>query len=148
MSNVSHANHPQPFTISEIFKVPELNVYEQMVCIVLSSMLQSGASHPTVADIAGIGRMSSKQTSEALQSLVEKRVIPLRVFRDILGDYGDSRLSWAAKGMLVYLKQHEGNTLSDLYEVSNDDADHIMMELKELQRFGYLDEHPIMQELD
>lgn len=147
VSNLSHANHPQPFTISEIFKVPDLDIYEQMVCLVLNHCVNNGTSLPTVAEVAGKGRMSSKEVAQALQNLVEKKIIPLRVFRDILGDYGDSRLSWAAKGLLLYLKQHEGNSLSELFEVSKDDTDNILMELKELHRLGYLDDHVIINEL-
>jgi hypothetical protein len=144
---VTNANHPQPFTISEIFKVPNLDVYEQMVCLVLNNFINNGTYQPTVAEVANKGRMSSKEATQALQNLVEKKIIPLKVFREILGDYGDSRLSWAAKGLLLYLKQHEGNTLSDLLEITMEDTDNILMELKELQRLGYLDDHAIINEL-
>ncbi|NOU92585.1 hypothetical protein GC093_04990 [Paenibacillus sp. LMG 31456] len=145
--NFTSTNQSQPFTISEILKVPGLDVYEQMVCFVLNNLINDGNSLPTVAEVASKGRMSSKEATQAMQNLVEKKIIPLRVFREMVGNYGDSRLSWAAKGLLLYLKQHEGNTLSDLLEVSKDDTDNILIELKELHRLGYLEDHSIIDEL-
>jgi hypothetical protein len=146
--NLTYTNGSQPFTISEIFKVPDLDIYEQMVCFVLNSFVQdSGSAIPTVAEVAAKGRMTAQEATIALQNLVTKHVIPLKVFREIVGDYGDSRLSWAAKGLLVFLKNHQGKSLDELVELSKDQRESLVAELEELRKLGYLDDNNLIEEL-
>ncbi|MFC4766700.1 hypothetical protein [Effusibacillus consociatus] len=89
------------------------------------------------------GRMNSKQATRALQHLVELNILPHKVFREIVGDFGDDRLSWAAKGILVYLKNNPDAGLEDLKELagqSKDDELSIQSALEELKRYSYLEE--------
>ncbi|MDF2962167.1 MAG: hypothetical protein K0S39_3902 [Paenibacillus sp.] len=148
MPNLIHANNSQPFTVSEIFKVPGLDIYEQMVCFVLNHFInEGGTAVPAVSEIAAKGRMTSQEATSALQNLVDRKIIPLKVFREIVGEYGDSRLSWAAKGLLVFLKNHEGITLDELAELSKDHRDSLLTELRELYTLGYLEDSTLIEEL-
>ncbi|PZE20513.1 hypothetical protein [Paenibacillus xerothermodurans] len=148
MPSLTPAAHSQSFTISEIFKVPELDIYQQMVCFVLNNVIQAGSpTPPTVTEVAAKGRMSVQDATTALQSLSEKKLIPFKVFRDIVGDYGDRRLSWAAKGLLLYLNSHPGATVDEMVELSNNDRDALQAELKELQKLGYLEGTNILSDL-
>lgn len=143
MENVQQAAVTRQFTVStEIFEVPDLTIYEQMVCIVLRAYSNSSVL-PTVVDIAEHGRMSVKQASDALKYLVDKKILPHRVFKEIVGEFGDDRLSWTAKGLLLYLSNNPRAKFIDLLELveqSNDDDDRVRIGLQELKQYGYLDE--------
>ena len=61
----------------------------------------------------------------------------------ILGDFGDDRLSWAAKGLLAFRRQHPHASLAqvvELAEQSSDNENTIHSALEELKRYGYLDD--------
>jgi hypothetical protein len=124
---------------AELFEISGINTYELMIGIILSSFTNDPIP-PNVDEIAQLGRMNTKQTTAALQGLLEKGILPDKVFRRILGEYGDPRLSWAAKGLLSYLKNNPQIDLSELAEKSIDDETSVRYELEELKRYGYLDE--------
>ncbi|HTG71915.1 MAG TPA: hypothetical protein VL921_21860, partial [Candidatus Udaeobacter sp.] len=59
--------------------------------------------------------------------------------------FQDDRLSWAAKGLLTYCKEHRDITLSELLMLSDqsgEDEQSIRRALRELERNGYLEEFP------
>ncbi|WP_029423213.1 hypothetical protein [Alicyclobacillus macrosporangiidus] len=129
---------------TEIFQHPGLDIYTQMVCIVLQSYKNESAL-PTLGDIARLGRMTTKQATGALQALVDLRILPHKIFRQIIGEFEDDRLSWTAKGLLAYCKTHPHVRLQDLVELSSksgEDEHHIRNAIKELDRYGYLDDLP------
>ncbi|CAG7644475.1 hypothetical protein PAESOLCIP111_04714 [Paenibacillus solanacearum] len=131
------------FSLHDFFKIPDLDIYEQMVCIVLSTVTGEKSGIVSVADIAAYGRMSGRQAIGALQGLVEKKVLTSKAFREIVGDFGDDRLSWTAKGLLVYLKRHPRVTMEELAELSGQSGDEeqaLLDALRALKQFGYLDE--------
>ncbi|WP_409343583.1 hypothetical protein [Paenibacillus sp. MBLB4367] len=133
------------FTISnEIFHQPGLDIYAQMTYIVLKCY--SSESHlPQVADISRLGRMNDKQTMKGLQTLVEIKLLPVKVFRQMIGDFQDDRLSWAAKGLLTFCKEHPDTNIQQLLELSSEsgeDEHSIRKALKELSQFGYLEDYP------
>ncbi|GCL70213.1 hypothetical protein [Paenibacillus naphthalenovorans] len=141
MTTLQQAHPPRHFSIQEILKVPGLDIYQQMVCVVLSTYVNMAASGiPSVEEIAAQGRMSTKEATTALQQLAEQKVLPHKVFRDIVGDFGDNRLSWAAKGLLLYLQDHPRATLQELMDISANDKEAIRQELENLRRYGYIDE--------
>lgn len=141
MTSLPQANPTRHFSIQEILKVPDLDIYQQMVCMVLSTYINTAASGiPSIADIAVQGRMSIKETTTALQQLAEQKVLPHKVFRDIVGDFGDNRLSWAAKGLLLYIQEHPHATLQELLDMSMNDKEVICQELEHLRRYGYFSE--------
>lgn len=123
----------------ELFDVPGLNTYELMVGILLSAFTNPSAV-PSVNEIAGLGRMTVKQTTTSLQGLLDKGILPSKVFRRILGEYGDPRLSWAAKGLLSYMKNNPELQISDLSDQSLDDEALIRRELEQLKKYGYFEE--------
>lgn len=124
---------------TELFELENLNIYELMAGLILSSYTNEPVP-PALRELAQLGRMNDKQATNALQGLLDKGVLPNKVFRMILGNFGDDRLSWAAKGLLLYLKEHPDTNLSELFEKSKDDETTIRFELEELKRYGYLDE--------
>jgi hypothetical protein len=127
---------------AEIFEYPRLDIYTQMVCIVLHLHKNT---LPTLEEIARQGRMSTKQVIGALQSLVDLKIISHKAFRQIIGEFADDRLSWTAKGLLAYCKKHPQARLQDLVELSSksgEEEQHIRKAIKELDRYGYLEEFP------
>lgn len=138
-------NDIRNFTVStEIFYKPELDIYSQMIYIVLSSRT-SEASTLTLSEVSRKGRMPVKQAIKAMQTLVDQQLIPHKLFRQMIGEFQDDRLSWAAKGLLTYCKQHRDITLQELLALSDqsgEDEQSIRKALAELARNGYLDEYP------
>lgn len=138
------------FTVSrEIFEHPNLDIYTQMVCIVLRCYT-SEATLPTLSEIARQGRMTSKQATTALQSLVETKILPHKIFRQIVGEFADDRLSWSAKGMLAYCKKNSQISLHELVELSSqsgDDEHSVRKCIRELHHYGYLEEFPELLKL-
>lgn len=129
---------------ADIFERPGLDIYAQMAFIVMKSYTaESGI--PTLDVLAQSGRMSVKQAVKALQDLVDLHVLPHRVFRQIVGDFADDRLSWAAKGILAFCKDHRNVTLNDIENLASQSADNeqtIRKALRELRDLGYLEEYP------
>jgi hypothetical protein len=143
MTSQPAAENPRNFMLStEIFEHPNLDIYAQMVCIVLRAY-SAESNLPTLKDLARQGRMNPKQATRALQSLVELKILPHKLFRQIIGDFADDRLSWAAKGILAYCKDHPQIGMKELLELSSqsgDDEQSIRKALRELKRYGYLEE--------
>jgi len=133
------------FTVStEIFYNPNLDIYSQMIYIVLSSSTADSASL-TIDEVAKKGRMTTKHAIKAMQALVNEQLIPHKLFRKMIGEFQDDRLSWAAKGLLTYCKEHRDITLSELLMLSDqsgEDEQSIRRALRELERNGYLEEFP------
>lgn len=133
------------FTVStEIFYNPNLDIYSQMIYIVLSSSTADSTSL-TIDEVAKKGRMSTKHAIKAMQALVNEQLIPHKLFRKMIGEFQDDRLSWAAKGLLTYCKEHRDITLSELLMLSDqsgEDEQSIRRALRELERNGYLEEFP------
>ena len=133
------------FTMTnEVFHLPGLDIYAQMTFIVLKGC-SSESQLPELSELARLGRMSVKQTVKALQSLVELKILPHKLYRQMVDEYRDDRLSWAAKGLLTYCKQHPRIDIGDLLELSGDsgeDEQTIRKALKELREYGYLEEYP------
>jgi len=145
MADAQIAENVRNFTLStEVFEMPNLDIYSQMVCVLLHSY--SNESVPTtLSEIARQGRMSLKQATKALQSLVDLKILQHKLFREIIGDYFDDRLSWAAKGLLVFLKNNSQTTLDELLELSSEsqgDEQSLRRGLDELRRYGYLADFP------
>ncbi|PYI52509.1 hypothetical protein [Paenibacillus flagellatus] len=145
MSNVQATDNTRNFTLStEMFQLPQLDLYSQMVYIVLKAFAAE-SSLPTLAEIAKYGRMTAKQATKALQSLTEQKLVSHKLFRQIVGEFADDRLSWAAKGLLAYCKEHPHVRMAELQELSGqsgEDEHGIRKALKELRRHGYLEEYP------
>ncbi|OMF30037.1 hypothetical protein BK133_16845 [Paenibacillus sp. FSL H8-0548] len=143
-------NHVRNFTVStEIFFNPSLDIYSQMIYIVLSSGTVDSASL-TIDDVAKKGRMTTKNAIKAMQALVDEQLIPHKLFRKMIGEFQDDRLSWAAKGLLTYCKEHKNLTLSDLLALSDqsgEDEQSIRKALSELEKHGYLEEFPELSKL-
>lgn len=133
------------FTVStEIFYKPSLDIYSQMIYIVLSSSTADSASL-TIDEVARKGRMSTKHAIKAMQALVNEQLIPHKLFRKMIGEFQDDRLSWAAKGLLTYCKEHKNITLPELLMLSDQSGENeesIRKALLELERNGYLEEFP------
>ncbi|XEC95145.1 hypothetical protein AB6A23_00720 [Paenibacillus tarimensis] len=134
---------------NEVFSMPGMDIYTQMTYIVLKCY--STESHlPALIEIAKLGRMSAKQTTKALQCLVELNILPHKLFRQMVGEYRDDRLSWSAKGLLTFCKEHPRVSLDELLELSSqsgEDEQSIHEALKELDRYGYLEEYPEWRKL-
>lgn len=145
MTGVTVDENKRNFTLStDIFHQPNLDIYSQMVYIILASYLAE-SSLPKVADIAKLGRMEVKQATKALQSLVEHKLLPHKVFRQMVGEFADDRLSWAARGLLTYFKQNPQIRINELLELSNgsgEDEHSIRKALRDLKRYGYLEDFP------
>ncbi len=145
MSNEPSTAQIRNFTVStEIFYKPELDIYSQMIYIVLSS--SSGESITlSVEDIAAKGRMTTRQAVKAMQDLVAAHLIPHKLFRRLIGEFQDDRLSWAAKGLLTYCKEHRDITLGELLQLSDQSGEsehNIRQALTELESNGYLEDYP------
>lgn len=138
------------FTVStDIFNQPDLDIYAQMIYIVLSSST-SESSMPTLSGIAVKGRMTPKQAVKAMQSLVNLKLIPHKLFSQMIGEFQDDRLSWAAKGLLTYCKQQPTITIAELLQLSDqsgEDEQSIRRALIELRDAGYLEEYPEISRL-
>ena len=129
---------------TEIFEHPGLDIYAQMTFIVMKSYTAE-AGIPSLEELAQYGRMSVKQTVKALQDLVNLRVLTQKVFRQIVGDFADDRLSWAAKGILAFCKDHQAATLKEISTLASQSGDNehtIRKALRELRDLGYLEEYP------
>lgn len=138
------------FTVStEIFYKPSLDIYSQMIYIVLSAST-TDTSSLTLSDVAKKGRMTEKQTIKAMQVLVDEQLIPHKLFRQLIGEFQDDRLSWAAKGLLTYCKENPEIGLTDLLllsDQSGEDEETIRRALRELDRNGYLEPFPELSKL-
>lgn len=150
MSNGQATENVRSFTLPyEIFSKPHLDIYAQMAYIVLRSYTAESAL-PTLQELAQYGRMTIKQTTKALQTLVELKIVSHKLFRQLIGDFADDRLSWAAKGLLSFFKDHPQIRLGELIELSNqsgEDEQSVRRALKELKRCGYLDEYPELSKI-
>jgi hypothetical protein len=145
MSNGQVSEGTRNFTLSDdIFRQPGLDLCSQMVYIILKS-LGSESNFPVISEIAILGRMTDKQAMKALQDLVDLKILPHKLFRRMVGDFQDDRLSWAAKGLLIFCKENPHIQLHDLLELtsqSGEDELSIRNSLRELSQYGYLDEYP------
>ncbi|MDF2726239.1 MAG: hypothetical protein K0Q59_5917 [Paenibacillus sp.] len=139
------------FTIStEIFFKPNLDIYSQMIYIVLSSCTTADTASLSIAEVAMKGRMTTKQAVKAMQALVDEQLIPHKLFRKMIGEFQDDRLSWAAKGLLTYCKEHKNITIAELLllsDQSGEDEQSIRRAISELARNGYLEEYPELRRL-
>jgi hypothetical protein len=89
--------------------------------------------------------MSTKQVIKALQHLLEEKLIPLKLFRQLIDEFHDDRLSWSAKGLLTYCKKHAVSSLDELIAMCNqtDESEQsVKKALSELKTHGYLEEFP------
>lgn len=94
--------------------------------------------------------MTEKQTIKAMQMLVDEQLIPHKLFRQLIGEFQDDRLSWAAKGLLTYCKENPEIGLTDLLllsDQSGEDEETIRKALRELDRNGYLEPFPELSKL-
>lgn len=146
MDNGQAKDAARHFNLSdEVFHHPGMDIYTQMTFIVLKCY-SSESNMPGLSDIAKLGRMSLKQATKALQQLVELRIVSHKIFRRMVGDFQDDRLSWAAKGLLTFCKENPNINLDDLVELSSEsgeDEHSIRKALKELYEYGYLEEYPV-----
>lgn len=151
MENETSIDTSRTFTISEeIFHHPGLDIYSQMVYIVLKALLKSESEVPELSDVSKLGRMSEKQVMKALQKLVEVKILPNKFYRRMVGDFRDDRLSWAAKGLLLYCKDHQiidMQTLLELAGESVEEEQNVRKALRELSQNGYLEEYPEWRKL-
>jgi hypothetical protein len=143
MANGQAVENVRSFTVTmELFDHPNLDIYGQMVCIVLQSYPQG--SVPTLNEISRLGRMTSKQATRALQQLVDRKILSHKLFREIVGQFADDRLTWAAKGILAYCIEHPHTDVAELLELSSQSGQpehHLHEVLGELNRYGYLDDY-------
>ncbi|MEK4248066.1 hypothetical protein [Paenibacillus sp. FSL W7-1287] len=150
MTTETSPNELRNFTVStEIFFKPNLDIYAQMTYIVLSSSTSDAASL-TIEEIAKKGRMSAKQAVKSMQALIEEKLIPHKLFRKMIGEFQDDRLSWAAKGLLTYCKENPSITIAELLDLSDqsgEDENSIRKALLELERHGYFEELPELRKL-
>jgi len=150
MTTETTPNGLRNFTVStEIFFKQNLDIYAQMTYIVLSSSTSDAASL-TIDEVAKKGRMTTKQAVKSMQALIQEKLIPHKLFRKMIGEFQDDRLSWAAKGLLTYCKEHPNITLSELLNLSDqsgEDENSIRKALAELERHGYFEELPELQGL-
>lgn len=150
MSNGQVIEGTRNFALSDdIFRQPGLDLCSQMVYIILKSF-GSESNFPELSEIAILGRMTDKQAMKALQDLVELKILPHKLFRRMVGDFQDDRLSWAAKGLLLFCKENPHIHLHELLELtsqSGEDEHSIRNSLKELSQYGYLDEYPVWQQI-
>lgn len=124
----------------DLLSIPDLDIYSQMACIILQAYANDAVA-PTLAQIARDGRMTTKQASRALQKMVDAKLISQKAFKEIIGEFGDDRLSWAAKGILVFIKRNPETTFKDLLQLaeqSGEDERSIRLAWAQLERHGYL----------
>jgi hypothetical protein len=145
MSNEPVNKSTGKFTMSDdIFLQPGLDIYTQMAYIILKNF-STESNIPELSDISKLGRMDVKQTMKALQSLVELKLLSHKAFQRMVGDFRDDRLSWAAKGLLVFCKDNPQINFQDLLELaseSGEDELSIRKALNELSQYGYLEQYP------
>jgi DNA-binding MarR family transcriptional regulator len=145
MSNEPVNKSTGKFTMSDdIFLQPGLDIYTQMAYIILKNF-STESNIPELSDISKLGRMDVKQTMKALQSLVELKFLSHKAFQRMVGDFRDDRLSWAAKGLLVFCKDNPQINFQDLLELaseSGEDEHSIRKALNELSQYGYLEQYP------
>lgn len=150
-ANLPTNDSSRMITISEdIFRHPGMDIYSQMVYIVLRGFLTSESDTPALSDVSKLGRMSEKQAIKALQKLVEIKILPNKLYRRMVGDFKDDRLSWSAKGLLHYCKDHPTIDMQTLLEMaieSGEDEQSIRKSLRELHQYGYLEEYPAWKRL-
>jgi hypothetical protein len=150
MSTELSPSNVRNFTVStEIFYKPSLDIYSQMIYIVLSSSTADSTSL-TIDEVAKKGRMTTKYAIKAMQALVDEQLIPHKLFRKMIGEFQDDRLSWAAKGLLTYCKEHKDISLPELLALSDqsgEDEQSIRKALMELERNGYLEDFPELSKL-
>lgn len=143
MSTLTQRSQSGKITTEDILTVPGLDIYQQMTCIILNISSDKGAHLYTVSEIADLGRMTKKEATNSLQALVEKKILSHKAFREIIGDFGDDRLSWTAKGILAFMKKNPRITFEELVGLSGqsfDDEHVVRTALEDLRRLGYLDE--------
>lgn len=129
---------------TEIFEQPNIDIYAQMIFVVMRSYT-GDAPVPTLDELARYGRMTDKQAVKALQDLVNHRILTHKLFRQIIGDFADDRLSWAAKGILAFCKDHRMAGLRDIMNLASQSGDNehtIRKALRELRDLGYLEDYP------
>lgn len=145
MSNEPVNQNTREFAMSDdIFLQPGLDIYTQMVYIILKNF-STESNIPELSDISKLGRMNVKETMKALQSLVDLKLLSHKVFRRMVGDFRDDRLSWAAKGLLAFCKENPRINFQDLLELaseSGEDEHSIRKALNELSQYGYLEQYP------
>jgi hypothetical protein len=145
MTSGQTAEGARSFMLSnEVFLLPGLDIYSQMTYIVLK-YCSSESNLPKLSELARLGRMEVKQAMKALQNLVELKILPHKVYRQLVDVFQDDRLSWAAKGLLAFCKDHPRISLKDLLELSGASGENeqtIRKALKELSECGYLEEYP------
>lgn len=150
MDNDQAKEATRHFTLTDdIFRYPGMDIYTQMTVIILKCF-SSESNIPELVDIAKLGRMNLKQATKAMQNLVEMKIISQKMFRRLVGDFQDDRLSWAAKGLLAFCKEHPKIDLNDLLELSSEsgeDESSIRRALTELHQYGYLDEYPVWSQM-
>ncbi|SDW20876.1 hypothetical protein [Paenibacillus sp. CF384] len=150
MSQESTAASARSFTVSgEIFSMPNLDIYAQMTYIVLSSGASDSLSL-SVPDMARKGRMTIKQVIKAMQDLTEQKLISHKVFRHLIGEFQDDRLSWSAKGLLTYCKEHPSTSVDELIALSDQSDENettIRKALLELKHAGYLEDYPELRQI-
>ncbi|MFS0728038.1 hypothetical protein [Paenibacillus sp. 1P07SE] len=150
MNNETSTSGVRNFTLSsDIFQRPDLDIYSQMMYFVLSSYA-TDAGMPVLKDVARKGRMTIKEAISAMQRLVELKLVPHKLFRQMVGEFQDDRLSWAAKGLLTYCKSQDNVSISGLLEMSDqsgEDEQSIRKALLELREHGYLEEYPALSRL-
>ncbi len=150
MSNVKPVETARNFMLSsDVFEHPNLDIYAQMVCIVLQYN-SSESTIPTLEKISRQGRMNAKQATRALQSLVDLKILSHKMFRQIVGEFTDDRLSWSAKGLYAYCKDRPHVRLNELLELSSQSGEgeqSVRKALRELSRHGYLDELPELKKM-
>ncbi|MCQ6557638.1 hypothetical protein [Paenibacillus mendelii] len=138
------------FTLSsEIFMHANLDIYAQMIYIVLSSYM-SESNKPSLAELSQKGRMTTKQAMNAMQRLVENKLIPHKFYRQMIDEFQDDRLSWAAKGLLTYCKENPVSSIEELLvlcDQTDEDEQSIRKALAELQAAGYLEDLPELRRI-
>lgn len=138
------------FTVSsEIFANPHLDIYAQMIYIVLSSSAADSMSL-SLSDMARKGRMTVKQVIKAMQELTDHKLISHKMFKHLIGEFNDDRLSWSAKGLLTYCKANPNASLDELLALSDqssEDEHSVRRALQELKQSGYLDDFPDLKRI-
>ncbi|REE94565.1 hypothetical protein A8990_101361 [Paenibacillus taihuensis] len=141
---------PRSFTVSsEIFTNPHLDIYSQMIYIVLSSSAADSMSL-TLTDMSRKGRMTVKQVIKAMQDLADHKLISHKMFKHLIGEFNDDRLSWSAKGLLTYCKANPNVSLDELLaksDQSSEDEQSVKRALQELKQSGYLDDFPDLKRI-
>ncbi|NOV02671.1 hypothetical protein [Paenibacillus planticolens] len=150
MDNEQAREATRHFTVTDdLFRYPGMDIYTQMMVILLKCF-SSESNIPELVDLARLGRMNLKQATKAMQNLVEMKIISQKMFRRMVGDFQDDRLSWAAKGLLAFCKEHPTIDINDLLDLSSESGEEessIRRALTELHQYGYLDEYPAWSQI-